>query len=86
MVGINFDEIDLDQNEAVNKIMKDFDTSGDSKIERYEFVNGISRWLDKTMRAAARDPGSETKVFKDIHKVNCFLFLFFLKPSQGKLS
>ena len=86
MVGINFDEIDLDQNEAVNKIMKYFDTSGDSKIDGDEFVSGISRWLKKKMRAAARDPGSETKVFDDLRMVNCFLFLFFLKPSQGKLS
>ena len=72
MVGINFDEIDLDQNEAVNKIMKDFDTSGNSTIEEHEFVSGISRWLKKTMRAAARNPGSETKVFEDFHilKVN----------------
>nr|POF08461.1 calcium-dependent protein kinase 8 [Quercus suber] len=67
MVGINFDEIDLDQNEAVNKIMKDFDTSSDSKIVFDEFVSGISRWLKKTMRAAARNPGSETKVFIDFH-------------------
>ncbi|KAK7818668.1 sodium/calcium exchanger ncl [Quercus suber] len=67
MVGINFDKIDLDQNEAVNKIMKDFDTSGDSKIEVTEFVSGISRWLKKTMRAPAHNPGSETKKFNDFH-------------------
>ncbi|KAF3965916.1 hypothetical protein ACB098_06G080100 [Castanea mollissima] len=67
MVGINFDEIDLDQNEAVNKIMKDFDTTGDSKIQGHEFFSGISRWLKKTMQAAARNPGSETKAFEDIH-------------------
>ena len=79
ILGINFDEIDLDKNEAVNKIMKDFDTSGDSKIESQEFVSGISRWLKKTMRAPARNPGSDTKVFNDFHMVNCFLFLFFFE-------
>lgn len=72
MVGINFDGVVLDQNEAVNKIMKDFDTSGDSKIVLDEFISGISRWLKKTMPAVARNPGlktkgSETKVFDDLH-------------------
>ncbi|KAM3696991.1 hypothetical protein ACB098_06G080000 [Castanea mollissima] len=65
MVGINIDEIDLD--EAVNKIMNDFDTSGNSTLEEDEFVSGISRWLKKTMRAAARNCGSDTKVFNDFH-------------------
>ncbi|KAM3696990.1 hypothetical protein ACJW30_06G079600 [Castanea mollissima] len=67
MVGIIFDEIVLDQNDAVNKIMNDFDTSGDSQINVEEFVSGISRWLKKTMRAAARNCGSDTKVFNDFH-------------------
>uniref|UniRef100_A0A7N2MCA1 EF-hand domain-containing protein n=1 Tax=Quercus lobata TaxID=97700 RepID=A0A7N2MCA1_QUELO len=67
IVGINFDEIDLDQNDAVNKIMKDFDTSGNSSIEKEEFVDGISRWLNKTKKTAARDPGPETKLFNDFH-------------------
>jgi len=65
MVGINFDKIFLDQNDAVNKIMKDFDTSGNSTIEYHEFLGGISRWLKKTVQAAARNPGSETKIFED---------------------
>ncbi|KAM3744815.1 hypothetical protein ACB098_06G079900 [Castanea mollissima] len=67
MVGIIFDEIVLDQNDAVNKIMNDFDTSGNSTLEEDEFVSGISRWLKKTMRAAARNRGSDTKVFNDFH-------------------
>ena len=72
MVGINFDKIDLDQDDAANKIMKDFDTSGNSTIEDHEFISGISRWLKKTMRAAAHNPGSETKIFEEFHilKVN----------------
>ena len=86
MVGINFDKIDLDQDEAVNKIMKDFDTSGNSKIEVSEFVSGISRWLKKTMRAAAHNPGSETKVFNDFHTVICFLFLFWFFFFFGAIS
>ena len=74
IVGINFDEINLDQNDAVNKIMKDFDTSGNSSIEKEEFVDGISRWLNKTKKTAARDPGPETKLFNDFHVVKIVLF------------
>ncbi|KAL4619527.1 hypothetical protein ACB092_06G085600 [Castanea dentata] len=64
IVGIEFDEIDLDLDDAVNIIMNDFDTSGDSSIEKHEFVNGISTWLNKT---AARNPVSETKLLNDLH-------------------
>ena len=76
MVGINFDEIDLDQNDAVNKIMKEFDTSGNSRIEKDEFVNGISRWLNKAKLAAARNtvPFSITTFINDYHKVKIVLF------------
>ncbi|XP_050247450.1 sodium/calcium exchanger NCL-like isoform X2 [Quercus robur] len=67
-VGINFDEIDLvDLDAVVNKIMKDFDTSGNSKIDKHEFVNGISKWLNLTKKTAARNPASETKIFDDLH-------------------
>ncbi|KAM3744550.1 hypothetical protein ACB098_06G060900 [Castanea mollissima] len=64
IVGIEFEEIDLDLDDAVNIIMNNFDTSGDSNIEKHEFVNGISTWLKKT---AARNPVSETKLLNDLH-------------------
>ncbi|KAK7844505.1 sodium/calcium exchanger ncl [Quercus suber] len=47
--------------------MKDFDTSGNSCIEKEEFVDGISRWLNKTKKTAVRNPGSLTKFFDDFH-------------------
>ncbi|XP_030932662.1 sodium/calcium exchanger NCL-like [Quercus lobata] len=70
MVGINFEEIDLDQSAAVDKIMNDFDTSGNSVIDKDEFVNGISRWLNKAKLAAARNavPFSITTFINDYHK------------------
>jgi hypothetical protein len=72
IVGIQFDEIDLDLDVAVDKIMKDIDTSYNSRIEKEEFVDGISRWLNKTKRAATRvaGPHTMTKVFDNFHKVN----------------
>ena len=74
IIGIQFEEFDLDHNAVVNKIRNYFDTSGNSSIEKEEFVDGISRWLNKTNRIAARNPGSETRVFDDSHMVKIVLF------------
>ncbi|KAL4619879.1 hypothetical protein ACB092_06G113000 [Castanea dentata] len=58
IVGIQFEEIiDLDFDDAVDKIMKDFDTSRNNKIDMPEFVDGISKWLHKIKRGAARNAG-----------------------------
>ncbi len=72
IVGIQFDGIDLDLDVAVDKIMKDIDTSHNSRIEKEEFVDGISRWLNKIKRAATgvAGPHTLTKVFDYFHKVN----------------
>ncbi|GMY31968.1 vacuolar calcium ion transporter [Fagus crenata] len=70
IVGIQFDGIDLDLDVAVDKIMKDIDTSHNSCIEKEEFVDGISRWLNKTKRAATRvaGPHTMTKDFDNFHQ------------------
>ncbi|KAB1216626.1 hypothetical protein CJ030_MR4G007832 [Morella rubra] len=60
ILGIRIEEIDLDQNDAVDRIMKDFDTSHNSLIDRDEFFNGISRWLRRVVRRrpASGDAGT----------------------------
>ncbi|GMY31956.1 sodium/calcium exchanger NCL-like [Fagus crenata] len=60
IVGIQFDGVDLDLDVAVDKIMKDIDTSHNSCIEKEEFVDGISRWLNRTKRAATHVAGPHT--------------------------
>ncbi|VVA16620.1 PREDICTED: sodium/calcium exchanger [Prunus dulcis] len=70
IVGIRFDEIELDKNDAVNKVMKDFDTSHDSRISVDEFWVGVSKWLKEAKRAgnANSDPGHRTmKFLSDFH-------------------
>ncbi|KAK6919149.1 Sodium/calcium exchanger membrane region [Dillenia turbinata] len=47
IIGIQFEEVNLDIDDAVNKIMEDFDTSQDHRIDVNEFIQGISRWLDE---------------------------------------
>ncbi|WVZ01027.1 hypothetical protein V8G54_027096 [Vigna mungo] len=70
VIGIEFEEIDLDHDDAVKRIMNDFDTSGNELVDRVEFVNGVSRWLQRAQRArvASGDAGPHTmKFLSDFH-------------------
>ncbi|CAN6570291.1 unnamed protein product [Malus baccata var. baccata] len=57
IIGIQFDDIDINIDEAIIQVMRDFDTSHDSKIDEDEFFRGISRWLNKAKREAIMDRG-----------------------------
>ncbi|KAK8503590.1 hypothetical protein V6N13_009808 [Hibiscus sabdariffa] len=45
IIGIRFEEIDLDKDDAVRKVMLDFDTSHDSLVQEEEFIKGITKWI-----------------------------------------
>ncbi|KAK8989447.1 hypothetical protein V6N11_063872 [Hibiscus sabdariffa] len=47
ILGLRIDGIGLDEQDFENKIMEEFDTSGDSNIKETEFIRGISAWLNK---------------------------------------
>ncbi|GKV02061.1 hypothetical protein SLEP1_g14544 [Rubroshorea leprosula] len=66
MVGIRFKEIDWDKDDAVDKVMKDFDTSNDNLISKAEFVAGVKKWLSKAKRVGGYLPGSGPQTFKVI--------------------
>ncbi|OAY78590.1 hypothetical protein ACMD2_17270 [Ananas comosus] len=67
IVGIQFEEIDLDTADAVDKVMDEFDISRNNYIEEGEFINGISKWLRKAMHAAAASHGYSNKFLDDFH-------------------
>ncbi|KAK6238970.1 hypothetical protein QUC31_004439 [Theobroma cacao] len=52
VLGIQFEEIDMDIEDAVDKVLKEFDTSCDSFIDIDEFVKGISKWLNEVRSTA----------------------------------
>lgn len=60
IVGIHFNEITLDENEVVERVLKDFDTSLDSNVDFNEFVAGVGRWLQEA-RNSIDDFHEETK-------------------------
>ncbi|KAF5940517.1 hypothetical protein HYC85_021684 [Camellia sinensis] len=71
IVGMRLDEISLNEDDAVKKVMNDFDTSNDYKIDLHEFINGISKWLDEVEQAGAssREAGpASLKYLDDFHK------------------
>ncbi|XP_042486262.1 sodium/calcium exchanger NCL-like [Macadamia integrifolia] len=65
IIGIQFDEIDLDKDDAAEKLLSDFDTSRDRHVDEEEFVKGISRWINiaKGNVASSGDPGPHTIKF-----------------------
>lgn len=67
LIGIRFEEIDLDKDDAVQKVMKDFDTSNDYTISEDEFVAGITKWLNEAKRAVGYSPVLDPKTFKLAH-------------------
>lgn len=62
ILGIRFDEINLDEDNAAAKLLKDFDSSLDEKIDLEEFISGIKNWLDVAMslKSSPHVAGGET--------------------------
>lgn len=77
IVGIQFEEIDLDHDDAVDKILNDFDTSRDSHVDATEFGHGIIKWLSQVQVSGngRGDDGPHTmKFLHNFHQVSCNLF------------
>ncbi|OMO99377.1 Calcium-binding EF-hand, partial [Corchorus capsularis] len=58
VLGIRFDEIDMDIEDAVENVMKEFDTSQDSFVDMDEFVRGIRKWLNEARRLSEGQQGA----------------------------
>ena len=79
VVGIEFEEVDLDHDDAVKRIMEDFDTSRNQLVDEEEFVDGVCRWLHRARRArrASGDAGPHTvKFLSNFHLVSCAMLNF----------
>ncbi|OMO74858.1 Calcium-binding EF-hand [Corchorus capsularis] len=66
IIGIRFEEIDLDKDDAVTKVMADFDTSRDSLVQEDEFVRGISKWIIEAKQTGGAHLESNAGTFKFI--------------------
>jgi hypothetical protein len=71
IVGINFDEVDFDKADAVDKVMGDFDTSHNEVVEEEEFVVGMKKWLEEAKRSMPASGAFSKKFINDFHAVIC---------------
>lgn len=72
IIGIRFDEIELDKDDAVDKVMKDFDTNLSNTISPIEFIEGVSKWLREAKHAGdftSNSGGDTMKFLSDFHAV-----------------
>ena len=75
IIGIKIEDVDLDREDAVNKIMNEFDTSQNSNIEEEEFVAGISKWIDEAKFSVANSGAYSKKFMHEFHMVSCFFHI-----------
>ncbi|KAK8622680.1 hypothetical protein V6N13_117586 [Hibiscus sabdariffa] len=66
IIGIRFEEIDLDKDDAVRKVLEDFDTSRDSLVQEDEFVRGITKWIYEAKQIGGADIESNSGTYKFI--------------------
>lgn len=73
ILGIRFLELDLDKDDAVHKLMQDFDTSNDDHVDIEEFINGIKKWLNEARRTQDGPSAADSETLQfidDFHQVS----------------
>ncbi|CAL1353646.1 unnamed protein product [Linum trigynum] len=60
VIGIQLEERHTDIDDAVYHVLKEFDTSHDSLIDKDEFTKGVSKWLEKAKNSAMYGHRSQT--------------------------
>ncbi|CAH1425718.1 unnamed protein product [Lactuca virosa] len=71
VVGMQLNDINLNEDDAVLKVMKDFDTSGNDEIDFEEFVSGITKWIEEaksTILASHVSGPDTTNYFHDYYE------------------
>jgi hypothetical protein len=58
------------------KVMKEFDISGDSNVIETEFVSGISKWLSESQNSTSDQDQDRPKFFRSISKVKIITTYF----------
>ncbi|KAL8129786.1 hypothetical protein V2J09_018941 [Rumex salicifolius] len=51
IIGMELREIELDEDDMVEELIKEFDKHDDSQIDENEFILGITRWIKKAKRS-----------------------------------
>ncbi|KAJ3702174.1 hypothetical protein LUZ61_005879 [Rhynchospora tenuis] len=71
IIGIKLEELDLDSDEeideAADKVIDDFDRTGDSEINADEFTKGICKYLIEAKRSVSNSGAYSSKFIYDFH-------------------
>ncbi|KAM3394076.1 hypothetical protein P3S68_003077 [Capsicum galapagoense] len=51
--SVKYDEVQLNCDDSVKKVMQDFDTDRNDMIDEPEFVDGMTRWINEAIRATS---------------------------------
>ncbi|XWS12559.1 hypothetical protein CRYUN_Cryun37aG0100100 [Craigia yunnanensis] len=70
ILGIQIEEMGLDEEDFETKVMEEFDMSGDSDINETEFVRGVSNWLNKANNDVSDHAQGERRLFHISAKKN----------------
>lgn len=79
VVGIRLEEINLEEDDAIAKVMKDFDTSRDNRVDLQEFIAGVEKWLyeARSIKGSVEAGANTFKYIDDFHEVRCELMTLF---------
>ncbi|KAL8129787.1 hypothetical protein V2J09_018942 [Rumex salicifolius] len=70
LLGAELEEMNLDHDDVVEKVMKEFDTEADAKITFNEFARGITKWLADLNTGESRPGGSNPNTAKHLNDVH----------------
>lgn len=63
----------MDHNQAVEKVIREFDTSQDSQVDFDEFIVGVEKWLAEAKEANEPNHAADSMKYIDaFHSVCCF--------------
>ncbi|KAF3635651.1 putative ras-related protein RABA1f-like [Capsicum annuum] len=51
--SVKYDEVQLNSDDSVKKVMQDFDTDRNDMIDEPEFVDGMTRWINEAIRVTS---------------------------------
>ncbi|KAM3306707.1 hypothetical protein P3S67_013577 [Capsicum chacoense] len=51
--SVKYDEVQLNSDDSVKKVMQDFDTDRNEMIDEPEFVDGMTRWINEAIRVTS---------------------------------
>ncbi|XP_070663076.1 sodium/calcium exchanger NCL2-like isoform X1 [Malus domestica] len=79
ILGIQIEEIGLDDDDYAEEVMKQFDLSGDAQIAETEFVNGISKWINPDKTPANGKGNEHRSLFRRNHSKKNKSFIWVIK-------